>query len=335
MLRGRTRRHTSWINCRVLYVCPYCRMPLDEAFGHAPARPVGALSCPNCGREYTVSDGIADFSEGRYYDNFDENTTLGTDHLAGLELETAGAKARIDDYYLPLIESRVGGKPRGEIRVLDSGCGNGLSVDLLARAGFDAWGHDLSALRKWQWRECERRDRLSVADALRLPFADGSFDFAISSGVIEHLGVAESGGATYRVEVLPSREVSRRDYVRELLRVVRPGGSLFIDAPNGAFPIDFWHGIKPGGIRWHWPGDGFLTTFAAVKRYAGAAGVSTVVRPLSPHRRLRFEQVGRHWYGRVFALPMAMLLRSMNSVPWLARSALNPYLVIEILKPLK
>lgn len=306
----------------VFYVCPFCRAALEPA--------AADVRCASCEREYPVANGIADFSEGRYYDQFDESITLTAEHQQGLANEVAGARARIDGYYLPLIARRAGGRPRSDIRVLDSGCGNGLSVDILAAAEFDTWGHDLSALRKWQWREREHRDRLSVADALRLPFADASFDFVLSSGVIEHLGVAEIGGAAYSVQPLPSRDAIRRDYVRELLRVVRPGGSLFLDAPNGAFPIDFWHGVKPGGMRWHSRREGFLATFADVERYAREAEPSTVVRALSPHRRLRFEQVGRHWYGRLFAWPVVLLLRSMRVVPWLARSPLNPYLVVEI-----
>lgn len=310
---------------RVFYVCPHCRVPLDDNDT--------ALRCLACNRGYLVTNGIADFAEGTYYDQFDESVTLTAEHLQGLAHEVAGARARIEDYYLPLIVGRAASRARSDIRVLDSGCGNGLSVDLLSLAGFDAWGHDLSALRKWQWRERERRERLSVADALRLPFADSSFDFVLSSGVIEHLGVAEMGGAAYSVRPLPEREAVRRDYVRELLRVVKPGGSLFLDAPNGAFPIDFWHGVRPGGMRWHSLREGFLTKFDDVRRYARDADSQTKVRALSPHRRLRFEQVGRHWYGRLFAWPVDILLRSMRVFPWLARSPLNPYLVVEIKRP--
>lgn len=300
-----------------MLVCPHCRVPL--------ARRASLLHCDSCGREYPIDAfGIADFSEGQYFDVFDEGSELTPEHREGLANEVAGAAARIEEYYLPLMRAR-----RSELcRVLDSGCGNGLSVDLLARAGFDAWGHDLSALRKWQWREREHRDRLVVADALRLPFPDASFDLVLSSGVIEHLGVRETGGATYSVEPLPSRDAVRREYIRELVRVAR--GSLFIDCPNGAFPIDFWHGPRAGGMRWHSPREGFLATFAQIAKLAREVDPSLRVRALSPHRRLRFEQVGRHWYGQVFSWPMSLLLRAMNGMPWLARTALNPYLVVEI-----
>src|SRR5215212_4723809 len=156
-----------------MLVCPHCRAALDPAF-----------CCPECARCYPVEHGIADFAEGAYYDHFDATTALTPAHREGLQLELEGTRRRILDYYLPLL-------PRAA-RVLDCGCGNGLSVDLLRERGLDAWGNDLSQLRKWQWREREHRDRLVVASALSLPFAGDSFDVVISSGVIEHIGVEET-----------------------------------------------------------------------------------------------------------------------------------------------
>lgn len=292
-----------------MFVCPSCRAELRGD------------TCAGCGARYPIEHGIIDFSGGKYYDQFDENTPLPEEHLAGLRGEVEGAAARIDDFYLPLL------KARGAKTVLDSGCGNGLSVDLLNAAGIEAWGHDLSSLRKWQWRERSRRDRLAVADATRLPFADASFDAVLSSGVLEHIGVREMGGDRYTVEPLPDRDEQRTRFLAELARVVRPGGSLFLDFPNGAFPIDFWHGTRAGGARWHSRDEGFLPAFADVVRLVDP-GLD--VKPVPPFGRLRFKQVGRHWYGKLFAVPMSLWLRAMGVLPWLAKSALNPYLVVEI-----
>jgi SAM-dependent methyltransferase len=83
--------------------------------------------------------------------------------------------------------------PERPLRVLDSGCGNGQAVDILNAAGFEAWGHDLSALRKWQWRTRARRDRLVVADGNALPFPAGFFDVIIASGVLEHVFPSSEG----------------------------------------------------------------------------------------------------------------------------------------------
>ena len=304
-------------------ICPRCRVGLTAA--------PGRLQCPACRAVYPVEDGVADFSGGIWFDEFGGPGELSVAQRLGLENEVAGTVARVRDFYGPLLaKSRDAGRP---LRVLDSGCGNGLSIDLLADLGVEAWGNDLSRLRRWQWRERRQRERLVIADTRRLPFPDAYFDAVISSGVIEHIGVTERGGVEYAVVPLPDRDGARVEFLRELLRVTAAAGTLYLDCPNGAFPIDFWHGVRPGGARLHSPAEGFLPTAAEIRGYLGAIG-DYRARPLSPHRRLRMKQVGRHWFGRLFRLPVAALLALMR-VPgfrWLAGGPLNPYLVLRIEK---
>lgn len=300
-------------------VCPSCRVPLSSG--------EDALACRTCGTRYPVDGGIADFSGGRYYDGFVPGQELSAAHQEGLTRENEGARSRIVDFYLPLFERSVPGR-----RVLDCGCGNGMSVDLLSAAGWEAWGNDLSALRKWQWRERERRDRLIVADGGRLPFASGSFDAVVSSGVLEHIGVGEVGGEQYKVWPLPDRDAQRLAFVAELLRVTAPGGRLFLDFPNGAFPIDFWHGTRPGGARFHPRDEGFLPTVSEVRELLVALDPDLALTPLSPRGRLQFRQAGGHWYGKALKAPMSLAFRLMT-VPgfrFLAGTPLNPFLVLEI-----
>jgi SAM-dependent methyltransferase len=308
------------------YVCPECRGPLSPT--------ATALVCPACGLDFPVEMGIADFARGVYYDSYAAGQELPAGHLEGLENEIGGTRSRIEGYYLPLLHrlARRLGLPPGEVRVLDCGCGNGLSVDLLRQAGFAAWGNDLSALRKWQWRERGHRDRLAVADARKLPFPDGFFHAVLSSGVIEHIGVEETGGETYTVKPLPDRDTQRVRFLGELLRVVAPRGELWLDFPNGAFPIDFWHGPRAGGARVHPLDEGFLPTITDVRGYLSRVGPDWRVRPLSPHGRLACRQVRRHWYGRLLYLPAAAFLWStrLPGLRGLAGSPLNPYLVLAI-----
>jgi len=298
-----------------MYRCPDCHESLDAASA--------TLRCTRCASDFPVVEGVADFSRGAYYDAFDPAHPPSCEHLAGLDSEVEGTRRRIVDFYLPLIEKR------NAWSVLDCGCGNGLSVDLLNERGIDAWGIDLSALRKWQWRERERRDRLAVANGLSLPFPDAAFDAVISSGVIEHIGVEEHRDSRYHVRPLPSRDALRVAFLGELRRVTKPSGTIWLDFPNGAFPIDFWHGDRPGAARWHPPDEGFLPTFREVRRLAGEGAT---LRALSPHRRLGFQQAGRHWYGKLFSAPMSGLLRAMTYKPFdlLAESSLNPFLVVEM-----
>ena len=238
-------------------------------------------------------------------------------------MEEEGARWRIQRYYAPKLTDFK--------RVLDCGCGNGISVDTLMALGFDAWGIDLSALRKWQWRQRQHRDRLAVASALSLPFPDASFDAVLSSGVIEHIGVSEIGGTTYSVTPLPERDALRRQFLAELLRVTRAGGSIFVDAPNGRFPIDFWHGGVGGRGRWHSLSEGFLPTLGEITRLVQSIDPKATVRMRSARDRFAFRQVGRHWFGRVLRGPAALFLRALD-LPGIRVLAplVTPYLVVEI-----
>lgn len=304
-------------------VCIDCYSPLSTDAGSA--------HCASCGAVYPVEHEIVDFASGHYYDSFDpERDELATEHLKGLQLELEGSIRRISDFYLPVIR-RVA---PGSERVLDVGCGNGVSVDTLRDAGLDAWGNDLSELRKYQWREREHRDRLVVASALQMPFPDEYFDIVISSGVLEHIGVVETPSPNYSVRATEDQHELRVAFLKEIARILRPRGHVFMDFPNGRFPVDFWHGNSPGSPRFHTLTEPFLPSFGEIQDLASSAMNAESVTALSPHRRLQFKQSASHFHGRVFRLPFAVLFRAMEKpgLRWLARSPINPFLVVQITK---
>jgi arsenite methyltransferase len=115
---------------------------------------------------------------------------------------------------------------RGDERVLDIGCGRGLLLIGAAQrlpngkaVGVDIWSNvDLSANRPEATLENARRagvaERVEVhnADAQQLSFPDASFDVIVSSLVLHNI---------------PSRE-GRRQAVREIARVLKPGGRVAI-----------------------------------------------------------------------------------------------------------
>lgn len=110
-----------------------------------------------------------------------------------------------------LLNSCIDGR-RGRLDILDAGCGTGGNSAYLRSYG-RVTGIDFAAeaLRF----ACERPGlRLARASVESLPFADASFDLVLSNDVLCHLGVMNDTLA-----------------VRELARVLRPGGVLFLQLP--------------------------------------------------------------------------------------------------------
>lgn len=261
--------------------------------------------------------------------------------LQHLQDEEIGVRYRMQHFYLPLFRDFCLAKQLnpGQVRVLDCGCGNGLSVECLAEAGLWAFGIDAWTLRYRQWKERRRLERAKFcqADATRLPFADSSFDIVFSCGLLEHIGVFEEIRIDYEITPLPDQASLRQRFLAECLRVLRPGGLLYIDHPNGAFPIDFWHNHynRSGRARFHWPWEKFLPTLKEVVTLAHAVDPDCRVEAISPAGRFTFRRSTRRWYGKLFARPLELYFELLRYFPFslLAGSPLNPYLVIRITRP--
>lgn len=101
---------------------------------------------------------------------------------------------------------------RGPLRVLDAGCGTGLTLEWLGRYG-EACGIDFSAHAVRFCRERGLR-RLARASILELPFDEASFDLATSFDVLSEVG-----------------HPGFLQGFAELHRVLRPGGLLLLRLP--------------------------------------------------------------------------------------------------------
>jgi SAM-dependent methyltransferase len=177
-----------------------------------------------------------------------------------------------------------------------------------------------------------------VADGRRLPWADGSFDAAVATGVLEHIGAVEDG-----VDLHDDYEAQRIAFLAESTRVLRPGGVLVLAAPNGAFPVDLQHNVSRRplthrlatrtGLAVHSPRDPFLPRYDAVRRWADevGTGLTSQVLPLSGYLGLSF---GSSPFLRPFAPVIRVGFRLLDRAPVAVReSGLNPYLVVAVRRP--
>jgi SAM-dependent methyltransferase len=131
--------------------------------------------------------------------------------------------------------------------VLDMGCGAGRHAFEMYRRGadviaFDQDTEELATVQEWFWAMKEAREvpegasaEIKEGDALALPFADGEFDRIVAAEVLEHIPADIQA-------------------IGELVRVLRPGGTMAVSVPRWFPEIVNWklsadyHNV-PGHIR--------------------------------------------------------------------------------------
>lgn len=113
-------------------------------------------------------------------------------------------------------------------RMLDCGCGTGLYVLALLADGVDAWGIEYDEAKVSEFRRLhpDKAERVMVGDVQGIAFEDESFHVALANEVLEHVPDDALG-------------------LREMRRVLRPGGTLFVFSPNRLYPFET-HGVYPG-----------------------------------------------------------------------------------------
>jgi 2-polyprenyl-3-methyl-5-hydroxy-6-metoxy-1,4-benzoquinol methylase len=171
-------------------------------------------------------------------------------------------------------------------RLLEVGCGQGLFLEQAARAGWQVQGVDLLV----PVVELARRRGLPVfaGELHAAAFPPGSFDVVTMSEVIEHV-----------IEPVP--------LMREVARVLRPGGVAVLGTGNAASWAARWRGAawsyyRFGGhlhIRFYSP-----TSAAALARAAGFESLECRTRGFALREA---EELRGRWYKPLFKLAQAPL----------------------------
>jgi SAM-dependent methyltransferase len=112
-------------------------------------------------------------------------------------------------------------EPRPGERVLDLGCAAGAVSHFLSTLGCETVGVDAEPRAIDKARELFPDLQFQLANVVRLPFEEASFDKAVAADLVEHLD-----------------DETFATMLRETRRVLRPGGTLSIYTPNPKHPIE-------------------------------------------------------------------------------------------------
>lgn len=121
---------------------------------------------------------------------------------------------------------------RGEALV-DIGCSWGRWSIAAARAGFAVWGLDIHLDALWAAQRVTRElgvpADFACCDAARLPFRPASVDFVFSYSVLQHL-----------------EKQAVRDVLKGVARILRPGGTCFVQLPNTFGLVSLMRQVRRG-----------------------------------------------------------------------------------------
>jgi SAM-dependent methyltransferase len=306
-----------------MFACPRCKSALT-----LPAEP--HVDCANC-RERFEKD-----PQGYWVLTHDpqfKQVDTTTDDYATTQ-ETSGVRV-YEAFLRPIIE-RSGVK-----RILDVGCGQGAAISAMVRDGRDAYGVDLPPITRYWAAAGNDRGRFFGCSATDLPFADASFDFVFSFGVIEHIGTVNG-----HIALAPDYREKRLRYASELMRVVRPGGQLLLACPNKRFPLDIQHGALDGVVE---PtlsrrlrdrvfrktrvnihpifGENHLLSYGEVRKMFSATGELKSFEPLSLKGYFGFAAFNR---GSLKWIRKLVDLYAIGLPAPLRTTFLNPYMLVRI-----
>ncbi|HBB67277.1 MAG TPA: hypothetical protein DCZ93_08245 [Elusimicrobia bacterium] len=274
------------MNDSIKFCCAACGGALEPE--------AGGWKCAACAAFWPIRDGIPFFSGREYY--FADVPEPEMDRLLA-ETAARGWKPAAHDflrranpgsYKLAGDESRSDWKfifpLTRESSVLDLGCGFGSIAFSLSRRCGKVAAMDISAKRlKYVSLRAAQEKTANIfpvfgGDAPRLPFPDGSFDLVVLNGVLEWLGLFGGDKDPRDVQL---------EKLREIHRVLKPGGSVYIGIENRTGYVYFFGGTDHGGTRFTTLMPRFMADL--VSRLTGRGPYRTYTYTEAGYRRLLAE----------------------------------------------
>ena len=108
----------------------------------------------------------------------------------------------------------IGGHLKPGMTILELGCGTGSFTGELARSGVDITAIDVSPelLEIARANSSAPNVRYEIQNAYALTYSDATFDSIVGSSILHHLEIEEA--------------------LREIYRVLKPGGTIYFTEPN-------------------------------------------------------------------------------------------------------
>jgi 2-polyprenyl-3-methyl-5-hydroxy-6-metoxy-1,4-benzoquinol methylase len=108
-----------------------------------------------------------------------------------------------------------------KINYLDIGCGTGGMLKIAKEFGWNIYGCDISKSVIKMAKKYSKVNKIYLGDITKCKFQDSFFDFITMNHVIEHL-------------------VNLNNQIKEIERILKPGGIIFIRCPNYKNIRCFW-----------------------------------------------------------------------------------------------
>jgi 2-polyprenyl-3-methyl-5-hydroxy-6-metoxy-1,4-benzoquinol methylase len=184
----------------LLKACPLCSFPSPNPYDR-DYRGIAISRCAHCGMKF-MNPQYTEAYLAKFYARY---IPLDRPFGGGPEHQAMAHQRRVENY--AMIERYV---PVG--RLLSIGCGDGLELKIAQQRGWDAEGYDVDSATTQHLSQA-LNVKIHTGDLYRLGLPSESYDCVYLDQVIEH----------------PKQP---QTMLREVHRLLRPGGVMFIGCPN-------------------------------------------------------------------------------------------------------